>query len=166
MTQDGIQSMVFGILVEYQKEPTKDNWTLDEVVHLMGIAYLKGQNQAMKDVAADLRGAKSKGISSLTGAVERICELTLKDLQNKTVFELLASASEELGELSRELKIAHRTHGNSDKVADEGPRAEATDLAICALALYYAEGGTVEELEALLHNKLNKWQKRAGYEAI
>jgi hypothetical protein len=87
--------------------------------------------------------------------------LTIRDMQHKTIFELLASGGEELGELSRELKIEHRTFGNAHKKPDEGPKAEAVDLAIVALAIFYAEGGTHDEFAELMFKKLKKWDSNA-----
>ena len=93
----------------------------------------------------------------------RECQrLTMRDMDHKTIFELLASAGEELGELSRELKIAHKTFGNSHKKPDEGTKAESVDLAIVALAIFYAEGGTHDELVELMCKKLAKWNENAS----
>lgn len=96
-------------------------------------------------------------LDKLRRALEFTHMLTKRDLEHKTIFELLASAGEELGELARELKIAHKTYGNTYKTPDEGPKAEAVDLLICALSIFYGEGGTDSELIDLLHKKLNKW---------
>ena len=70
--------------------------------------------------------------------LEKISRLTVIDLENKSHFELLASTTEELGELSRELKIHYKTYGNTYKKPDEGPKTEAIDLMICAYCHYYA----------------------------
>ena len=79
-------------------------------------------------------------------------------MQHKSIFELLASATEELGEFSRELKIEAGTYGNGHKKPDEGTISEAVDMAICALALFYAQGGTNEQLYILMNKKLDKWE--------
>lgn len=96
---------------------------------------------------------------TLALALKRIRQLTEVDLQNKTIFELFTSAAEELGELGCELKIAHETYGATYKEPGEGPKAEAVDLAICALAVFYGEGGNDDELVEILHHKLDKWSE-------
>jgi len=78
---------------------------------------------------------------NMYNVVRRIEELTGIDLQNKSIFELYASLCEEVGELSRELKIEERSFGNAHKAPDEGSEIESVDVAICALALYFARGG-------------------------
>ncbi len=94
----------------------------------------------------------------IASGVQRVGELAARDLRHKGVFELLASASEELGELSRELLIEESVYGNAYKSGDEGSKAEAIDLAICALAIYFGRGGSGGELATTLHKKLDKWQ--------
>lgn len=94
--------------------------------------------------------------------IQRVSALTRLDLQNKTVFELMTSAVEEIGEFARELKIESGTFGNQHKAPDEGTQAEAVDLCICALALYFARGGTLQGLEPLMQKKLDKWEKNQG----
>ena len=91
--------------------------------------------------------------------IPRIQTLTEIDLQNKSIFELYASLGEEVGELSRELKIEERSFGNTHKAPDEGSKIEAVDVAICALALYFARGGKLEELEGIMESKLDKWER-------
>ena len=91
--------------------------------------------------------------------VRRIEELTGIDLQNKSIFELYASLCEEVGELSRELKIEERSFGNAHKAPDEGSEIESVDVAICALALYFARGGKIEDLEEVMSSKLDKWER-------
>jgi hypothetical protein len=99
-------------------------------------------------------------MSTISDALERIRALTAKELRRKGIFQLFASAAEELGELSRELLIEEKTFGNTYKPGDEGTRAEAVDLAICALALFYGRGGQHEDLGRLLHQKLDKWEQK------
>lgn len=95
--------------------------------------------------------------------VSRVRELVGRELKHKTIFQLLASASEELGELSRELLIEDKVFGNTYKRGDEGSKAEAIDLAICALALYFGRDGSGEQdLATTLHKKLDKWQSKHG----
>ena len=74
---------------------------------------------------------------NLQGILDRIRQLTQIDLQHKCGDELLASTAEELGELSRELKIEFKTFGNTYKEPDEGSKAETCDLYICGMCMYY-----------------------------
>ncbi len=91
--------------------------------------------------------------------MDRIADATEKDLENKTIWHLFGSAAEELGELSAEMMIEDNVFGHGDKKVDEGSKAEAVDLTICALALFFARGGTVKELIDIGHSKLDKWEK-------
>ena len=68
----------------------------------------------------------------LDSAVERTCELSIADLQHKDIFQLFASAAEELGEVSRELLVERSVFGNTYIRSDEGSKAESVDLANCA----------------------------------
>lgn len=94
----------------------------------------------------------------LQTALTRTRDITLKDLSKKNVFHLLASTTEELGEFSRELKIEQKVHGNTYKKPDEGTKAEAVDLIICALSLFYACGGTNAQMLNIMEKKLDKWE--------
>lgn len=100
-------------------------------------------------------------IFGLVGAVHRIDELTKIDMQHKTKSELLQSAVEELGELARELNIEGRVFGNTYKEAGaDGTQMESVDLAICALALYFACGGDAQFLGERINAKLDKWEEK------
>lgn len=88
----------------------------------------------------------------------RTKDLAEIDKKQKTVFEMFTSAGEELGELAEALKI---THGRKKKKLVEEPKAEAVDLLICALAIFYAEGGTDAELGVIFNKKLDKWESQS-----
>lgn len=109
-------------------------------------------------------GAFDKVVPSIFGlvsAVHRIDELTKIDMQHKSKSELLQSAVEELGELARELNIEGRVFGNTYKEAGaDGTQMESVDLAICALALYFACGGDAESLGKRINAKLDKWESK------
>ncbi len=92
-------------------------------------------------------------------AIRRVGELTQKDLENKTVWQLLGSINEELGEFCRELQIEEGVFGNTYKELDEGTIGEAADVVICALTLYFARGGDLNRLAGLINKKLDKWEK-------
>lgn len=81
-----------------------------------------------------------------TSVVDEIQRLTRIDLQHKTYDHLFASTVEELGELSRELKIAHKVYGNTYKLPDEGVKGEVVDVYICAFCLYFASGRVDEQI--------------------
>jgi len=77
--------------------------------------------------------------------------LTLKDA---SINELISNTAEELGEFCQ----AHRVEsGKKDKVLDEPAKNEAIDLTICALSLYFASGGTIDEFMEIASEKCNKW---------
>jgi NTP pyrophosphatase (non-canonical NTP hydrolase) len=96
-------------------------------------------------------------------ALRRVATLTEKDLENKTVWQLLASTTEELGEFSRELQIEEGVFGNTYKELDEGTIGEAADVVICALTLYFARGGDLNRLADLINKKLDKWEKAQNH---
>ncbi len=86
-------------------------------------------------------------------------KLTQIDRSKKTIFELMTSTSEELGELSREILVEEKSFGNNYKSVDEGSKAESVDLTICALAVFFARGGTIDEFVEIANKKLSKWEK-------
>lgn len=79
---------------------------------------------------------------NLEQTLNRITFLTQRDLGKKTLAELFASTSEEIGELSRELKIQYKTFGNQNKVKDEGVAGEAIDCLICGYCMGAAITGS------------------------
>jgi hypothetical protein len=50
--------------------------------------------------------------------------------------------------------------GDKDKELRESSQSEAVDLVIGALSLFYANGGTDEQLEPMALIKLDKWKKQ------
>lgn len=74
----------------------------------------------------------------LEQTLNRIAFLTQRDLGKKSLMELFASTTEEIGELSRELKIQYKTFGNQNKIKDEGVAGEAIDCLICGYCIGYA----------------------------
>jgi hypothetical protein len=89
---------------------------------------------------------------------QRIQQITAVDLKHKSVFELLTSAAEELGELAQALKIEEKSYGNAHKKINESSASESVDLIICGLALFYARGGTDDMLRNIMSKKLMKWE--------
>lgn len=96
---------------------------------------------------------------NLNEILEFVEELTKIDMSNKSIFELFTATAEELGELAREIAIKEHSFGNTYKKQDEGPKGESVDLAICALAVFFAYKGTTEEFCKTAVKKLKKWQK-------
>jgi len=86
--------------------------------------------------------------------IKKLADMELE--KSGSMFALLAGAGEELGELSREVTIKY---GDTYKQSDEGVKAEAVDLTIAALCLFFAEGGTKEELIEIMAKKNAKWLK-------
>jgi len=62
---------------------------------------------------------------------------------------LMVDSMEELGELSRCVK---------GKPNDEPAKNEAVDLAICAIAMFFASGGSMLELGDIMAEKTAKWE--------
>lgn len=96
--------------------------------------------------------------------LERVRHLTNRDLVHKSMPDLVLSANEELGEFSRELKIANKIFGNSHKEpSEDGTIGEAVDVIIMALALYYGSSfrnnsDATDNLSSLVLKKLDKWE--------
>ncbi len=90
--------------------------------------------------------------------LKRTQEITAVDVeQGKNVWHMIASTNSELGEFGDELLIEEGVPGHGHKEVDEGTQGEAVDVVICALALYFIRGGTVENLIAYGNKKLTKW---------
>jgi hypothetical protein len=90
--------------------------------------------------------------------LERTKEITLADMATGHGKDyLLRNTMEELGEYCAAVTI---TQGIKKKPLKETARQEAVDVIICALSLFYAEGGTDEELADYGMVKLKKWSDR------
>jgi hypothetical protein len=88
--------------------------------------------------------------------VEKTKLLTDISVNNgETSEDMFLSATEELGEISTCLSVRKK---RKNKVLSETVSDEAVDLAICALSIFFAEGGTIEQLEEIGMKKLNKWE--------
>ena len=95
--------------------------------------------------------------------LERCRQLSIDDLSHtKTIFHFLASMNCELGEFAGELKIEDKVPGHGHRKVEEGTLGEGVDVVICALALYFGRGGTVEHLVEYGHKKLTKWEGNVG----
>lgn len=90
--------------------------------------------------------------------LNRIKEITLADLEkNHSVDLLFQNTVEELGEYAA-ARIVEQ--GIKTKELREHSWAEAIDLTICALSLYFASGGSLETLCEVGNRKLDKWEAR------
>jgi NTP pyrophosphatase (non-canonical NTP hydrolase) len=89
---------------------------------------------------------------------------TLADLaKNQDVNLLFKNLVEEVGEFAKALTVEQ---GLKKKHIDESSMHEAVDVVICALALFYARGGTNEELSRYGLKKLVKWKERVADETV
>ncbi len=90
--------------------------------------------------------------------LQRTREITLSDMATGHGRDyLLRNTMEELGEYSAAVTVSE---GIKQKTLKETPKQEAIDVIICALSLFYAEGGTDEELAEYGMKKLDKWENR------
>jgi hypothetical protein len=91
---------------------------------------------------------------------KKIKDLTKKQLKDptETKYTILAHTCEELGEASRAMCIEDSSRLKKHKQLDEPAKSECVDLAICAVSLFFANGGTVKEFEMISDAKLKKWQ--------
>ncbi len=84
----------------------------------------------------------------------------LSKTESKTIMERTVKLQEEVGELAQEVLIAAKASGLQYKVAShDGIKGECADILIVALSIFFADGGTAEELEALVGAKCQKWAK-------
>lgn len=79
--------------------------------------------------------------------IERLGKLDIKKKGGE--FRSLAYLTEEVGEIAMDLVDGDKTHG----------KLECVDAAVAALGLYFALGGTKEELKKRTRRQLKKWNK-------
>jgi NTP pyrophosphatase (non-canonical NTP hydrolase) len=90
--------------------------------------------------------------------LNRLQATTLKDLATNHSPDLLFRHTvEELGEYAAAKTVEE---GIKKKDLKENSLIESVDLVICALSLFYANGGTEEKLHEIGQRKLNKWDER------
>jgi NTP pyrophosphatase (non-canonical NTP hydrolase) len=90
--------------------------------------------------------------------VERARDVTLNDLKSGHGFDtLFRNTTEELGEVAAAVSIED---GEKFKPLPEPSKVECVDLVICALSLFFARGGQVDELRKIADTKLPKWEQR------
>lgn len=95
---------------------------------------------------------------SLTNFVNRVDDITKQDLASgETMDQMFFHTAEELGEYAAAVTIEK---GVKNKPLAESSKSEAVDLTICALSLFFGQGGTLEELVEIGEKKLDKWKVR------
>ena len=101
-----------------------------------------------------------QSLNTIDELLGRIASLTERQLQDPTEskYTILAHTNEELGEASRAMCIEDSSRLKRHKKLDEPAKSECVDLAICALSLFVANGGTLPVLLETLQSKLDKWQ--------
>lgn len=93
---------------------------------------------------------------ALIDQLERIQDLTAAQLKDgEDQFYMLAAAGEEFGELALAIRVEA---GMKDRELTEPAKNEAIDLMICAVNLYFATGGKIEDLTSIMESKLDKWE--------
>lgn len=96
--------------------------------------------------------------SQLYQFVSRVDSITKADLEKNHSEDLLfANTVEELGEYAAAKTVEK---GIKKKNLKESSLVEATDLVICALSLFFANGGKMTDLCNIGQEKLNKWEER------
>jgi len=89
---------------------------------------------------------------------ELIKTLTRQD--KKTILERMVKLQEECGELAQEILIHLQTSGSQHKEKGlDGIKGESIDVILVALSIFFDEGGTQEEFDALIKQKSLKWEK-------
>jgi hypothetical protein len=84
--------------------------------------------------------------------------ITNKDLDKNHSEDLLfANTVEELGEYAAAKTVEK---GIKKKKLKESSLTESVDLVICSLSLFFANGGTLEQLCEIGQDKLKKWEDR------
>ena len=83
--------------------------------------------------------------------------VSIEVLKGKTRADHLLSLMEEVGELATAVAVESGVKKN--KKLDEPSHSESVDVLICALALYFASNGSIEDLGVLIERKLDKWIK-------
>ncbi len=109
-------------------------------------------------IFSDFAESTTNGSSNLNlcDQLERIQDITAEQLKDdEDQFYMLAAAGEEFGELALAIRVEA---GMKDRELTEPAKNEAVDLMICAINLYFATGGKIEDLTSIMESKLDKWE--------
>lgn len=95
---------------------------------------------------------------NILSIVENACKVF--DHKSSDQLKILVSATEELGELSKEVLIKHKF--KPDTPGKDGITGEAVDLIICALDMIYSEHGQLDcdTISSIVKLKLSKWVEK------
>jgi hypothetical protein len=92
------------------------------------------------------------------GDLREIQTLSLR--QDKSLLEKVVKTQEELGELANEVLIAMKSSGSHHKVAGvDGVLGESIDVILCALSIFFHQGGSLETFNHLMKIKTDKWKR-------
>lgn len=89
--------------------------------------------------------------------LNRILELTASAIESgDSIEDMLMSTTEELGEVAACISAEK---GRKKKDLKEDSKVESIDVVICALSIYFAKGGKIEDIAEVGLAKLQKWEK-------
>lgn len=89
--------------------------------------------------------------------LKQVFELTLSAIESgDSIEDMLMSTTEELGEVAACISAEK---GRKKKDLKEDSKIESIDVVICALSIYFAKGGKIEEIADIGLAKLQKWEK-------
>ncbi|MBL4819175.1 MAG: hypothetical protein JKY15_08150 [Deltaproteobacteria bacterium] len=84
----------------------------------------------------------------------------LSEREPKKLLERTVKLQEEVGELAQEVLIHQKVSGTQHKShGQDGILGECVDVALVALSIYFYHGGDIEDLEACINKKFQKWRK-------
>lgn len=92
--------------------------------------------------------------------INQLTQFQLKQ-EGQSCKDIVIHTNEELGEFCTVMAIEDGDITKKYKdMPKESSAEEAIDVAICALSLFYARGGTEDQFMDIIANKLNKWQNK------
>jgi NTP pyrophosphatase (non-canonical NTP hydrolase) len=90
--------------------------------------------------------------------LELIKNLSLSE--SKNISQRFLKLQEECGELAEEILIEQKASGvQYKKAGPDGIAGEAIDVLLVALSIYFCTGGSLADLNTLVHKKSLKWQE-------
>lgn len=93
------------------------------------------------------------------GTMDKIIKLSMEN--EKSLEQIALKMSEEVGEVSQAL-LSHLKASGSEykKLGAEDVIEECVDVMIVAYSLIYKMGGSDEDIEKLMREKVNKWEEK------
>ena len=96
-------------------------------------------------------------MNDLIKLLELTQELTTSAIESgDSIEDMLMSTTEELGEVAACISAEK---GRKKKDLKEDAKIECIDVIICALSIYFAKGGKIEDIADVGIAKLQKWKK-------